>query len=271
MGSGTTISNLTISSHLLTGLSSFTYDFYVQEDCSQNGSSYWAGPYSFTTLPLPGTCGMYTVGLSDSWGDGWNGGFLDINVNNNIILSVTLDNGNGPEFFDFPVDSGDVVSLIYNSGSWADENSYELFDENNNIIASQAGSNGSGPLSTFGLIACNNLLSQGNCGLLKVELFDDYCDGWTIYGASMDLIIDGSAVYTMSLSSGCGPETFLFPVDSGAIVDLVYSTIYQNEHSYKVYDQFGALIHEKTSAANNGNGPESTYGIQLCDSPQIII
>ena len=271
MGSGTTISNLTISSHLLTGLSSFTsYDFYVQEDCGQNGSSYWAGPYSFTTLPIPGTCGMYTVGLSDSWGDGWNGGFLDINVNNNIILSVTLDNGNGPEFFDFPVDSGDVVSLIYNSGSWADENSYELFDENNNIIASQAGSNGSGPLSTFGLIACNNLLSQGNCGLLKVELFDDYCDGWTIYGASMDLIIDGSVVYTMSLSSGCGPETFLFPVDSGAIVDLVYSTIYQNEHSYKVYDQFGALIHEKTSAANNGNGPESTYGIQLCDSPQLI-
>jgi hypothetical protein len=214
---------------------------------------------------------MYTVGLSDSWGDGWNGGFLDINVNNNIILSVTLDNGNGPEFFDFPVDSGDVVSLIYNSGSWADENSYELFDENNNIIASQAGSNGSGPLSTFGLIACNNLLSQGNCGLLKVELFDDYCDGWTIYGASMDLIIDGSAVYTMSLSSGCGPETFLFPVDSGAIVDLVYSTIYQNEHSYKVYDQFGTLIHEKTSAANNGNGPESTYGIQLCDSPSLIV
>ena len=44
----------------------------------------------------------------------------------------------------------------------------------------------------------------------------------------------------------------------------------QNEHSYKVYDQFGNLIHEKTSAANNGNGPESTYGIQLCDSPQLI-
>ena len=63
----------------------------------------------------------------------------------------------------------------------------------------------------------------------------------------------------------------MFPVDSGAIVDLVYSTIYQNEHSYKVYDQFGALIHEKTSAANNGNGPESTYGIQLCDPPNLII
>lgn len=271
LGSGTTISNVTTTSYLLTGLSSFTsYDFYVQENCSINGSSYWSGPFAFSTLPVPGTCGMYTLSLSDSWGDGWNGGFLDININNILVQSVTLENGNGPEFFDFPVDSGDVVSLVYNPGDWPEENSYELFDENNNIIASQSGSNGAGPLSTYGLIACNSLLNQGNCGLLKVELFDDYCDGWTIYGASVDVIIDGSAVQTISLPTGCGPETFLFPVDSGAIVDLVYSTIYQNEHSYKVYDQFGTLIHEKTSSANNSNGPESTYGIQLCDPPSLI-
>ena len=272
LGSGTTISNLTITSYLLSGLSSFTsYDFYIQENCGQNGFSNWAGPFSFTTLPIPGSCGMYSVGLSDSWGDGWNGGSIDININNILVQSVTLVNGNGPEFFDFPVDSGDVVSLIYNPGDWPEENSYELMDENNNIIASQSGSNGSGPLSTYGLIACNNLLSQGNCGLLKVELYDDYCDGWTIYGASMDVIIDGSPVQTISLPTGCGPETILFPVDSGAIVDLVYSTIYQNEHSYKVYNQFGTLIHEKTSSANNSNGPESTYGIQLCDAPNFIM
>ena len=71
--------------------------------------------------------------------------------------------------------------------------------------------------------------------------------------------------------NGCGPETFLFPVDSGGIVDLEYSTTFQNEHSYKVFDQFGVLLHEKTSSANNGNGPESTYGIQLCDSPSLIV
>ena len=87
----------------------------------------------------------------------------------------------------------------------------------------------------------------------------------------MDVIIDGTPIQTISLPTGCGPETILFPIDSGALVDLVYSTIYQNEHSYKVYDQFGALIHEKTSSANNGNGPESTYGIQLCDLPSLIV
>ena len=248
LGSGATISNVTTTSYLLTGLSSFTtYNYYVQENCGINGSSYWSGPFTFSTPPVPGTCGMYTLSLSDSWGDGWNGGSLDIIINNILVQSVTLVNGNGPEFFDFPVDSGDVVSLVYNPGDWPEENSYELYDENNNIIASQSGSNGAGPLSTYGLIACNSLLSQGNCGLLKVELFDDYCDGWTIYGASMDVIIDSFPLQTISLPTGCGPETYLFPVDSGAIVDLVYSTIYQNEHSYKVYDQFGTLIHEKTS------------------------
>ena len=272
LGSGATISNVTTTSYLLTGLSSFTtYNYYVQENCGINGSSYWSGPFTFSTPPVPGTCGMYTLSLSDSWGDGWNGGSLDIITNNIVVQSVTLVNGNGPEFFDFPVDSGDVVSLVYNPGDWPEENSYELYDENNNIIASQSGSNGAGPLSTYGLIACNSLLNQGNCGLLKVELFDDYCDGWTIYGASMDVIIDSFPLQTISLPTGCGPETYLFPVDSGAIVDLVYSTIYQNEHSYKVYDQFGTLIHEKTSLANNSNGPESTYGIQLCDAPNLIM
>ena len=272
LGSGATISNVTTTSYLLTGLSSFTtYNYYVQENCGINGSSYWSGPFTFSTPPVPGTCGMYTLSLSDSWGDGWNGGSLDIIINNILVQSVTLVNGNGPEFFDFPVDSGDVVSLVYNPGDWPEENSYELYDENNNIIASQSGSNGAGPLSTYGLIACNSLLSQGNCGLLKVELFDDYCDGWTIYGASMDVIIDSFPLQTISLPTGCGPETYLFPVDSGAVVDLVYSTIYQNEHSYKVYDQFGTLIHEKTSLANNSNGPESTYGIQLCDATNFIM
>ena len=87
----------------------------------------------------------------------------------------------------------------------------------------------------------------------------------------MDVIINGVNTQTILLPNGCGPETFLFPVDSGGIVDLVYSTIYQNEHSYKVYDQFGTLIHEKTSSANNSNGPESTYGIQLCDAPNLIM
>ena len=52
---------------------------------------------------------------------------------------------------------------------------------------------------------------------------------------------------------------------------MEYSTTFQNEHSYKVFDQFGVLLHEKTSSANNGNGPESTYGIQLCDSPSLIV
>ena len=100
------------------------------------------------------------------------------------------------------------------------------------------------------LIACNDLISQGDCGLLRVELFDDYCDGWTIYGAYIDVIINGSTIQTISLPSGCGPEAFLFPVDSGATVDLVYSTTFQNEHSYKVYDQFGVLLHEKTSMSS---------------------
>ena len=83
--------------------------------------------------------------------------------------------------------------------------------------------------------------------LLTVLLANDFITNW---------------MRTRRLIVSCGFRSYC---------GLVYSTKHQNEHSYKVYDQFGTLIHEKTSSANNSNGPESTYGIQLCDAPNLIM
>jgi len=49
-GSGTTISGITMKPYTLTGLTSGTrYDFYVQSECGEGGSSIWSGPVTFTT------------------------------------------------------------------------------------------------------------------------------------------------------------------------------------------------------------------------------
>ncbi len=52
-GSGTFVSNVS-SPYTLSGLTPGTdYDFYVRDSCGTNNLSTWAGPYTFTTLPLP--------------------------------------------------------------------------------------------------------------------------------------------------------------------------------------------------------------------------
>lgn len=75
------------------------------------------------------------VALYDSYGDGWNGGSLDVFVNGNLVLDdITLDNGTGPEYFTFPAESGDDISTIYTAGQWPYENWYEFYDGDGNLI-----------------------------------------------------------------------------------------------------------------------------------------
>ncbi len=69
-GAGTTVSGITSNPYTLTGLSSSTdYDFYVRADCGANGTSPWAGPFSFKTAfqcPTGAVCGTYTSGDIDT-------------------------------------------------------------------------------------------------------------------------------------------------------------------------------------------------------------
>ena len=121
----------------------------------------WMNASGFNPPPPPppsvGTCGNFTLELYDSFGDGWNGASLDIIINGALFHSVTLATGSGPEIFTFATDSNDVIDLIYNAGSWDDENTYNLTDNSGNLIVSQ-GLNGFisnvDPVSVFGIVAC---------------------------------------------------------------------------------------------------------------------
>ncbi len=45
----------------------------------------------------------YTISLYDAYGDGWNGGYLDVLVNNVVVLNdITLVSGSGPANYYFP-------------------------------------------------------------------------------------------------------------------------------------------------------------------------
>ncbi|TSA27759.1 hypothetical protein D4R71_01675 [bacterium] len=146
-GTGTMILNTT-NPDTLTGLSSATmYDWYVQADCDGGTSkeeSAWAGPITFGTTGA-GTCDHYVV-LTDDYGDGWNGGALDIYRNGIVaIADLTLASGAGPDTTDVIANAGDSIFFDYTAGSWAYENEYVVYRACDNLEIVHQGAGGVEP------------------------------------------------------------------------------------------------------------------------------
>lgn len=90
-------------------------------------------PYTFSwTGTSPSTCCDYTLELQDLFGDGWNGGTLEIFVNS-ASIGVFAATGTGSTF-NIPVCNGDDLELQYSAGAFEEENVYTLYDAQNNIV-----------------------------------------------------------------------------------------------------------------------------------------
>jgi len=68
----------------------------------------------------------YTLNMQDSWGDGWNGGYLTLLEDGNPV-DVFAASGTGSSE-NFVVSQGTELTLNYTSGSWENENTYDLID-----------------------------------------------------------------------------------------------------------------------------------------------
>ncbi|MBX2960348.1 MAG: fibronectin type III domain-containing protein [Flavobacteriales bacterium] len=138
-GTGTMVSGTTNNPEPITGLSPSTaYEFYVQADCGGAGTSSWVGPFAFTSA---GTCGVFTVDLEDSYGDGWNGGYIDIYINGVLYAgNITLAGGYGPETVQVPVNNDDIVSIDYTAGSFSYENEYRVYNQSAVLVATEGAS-----------------------------------------------------------------------------------------------------------------------------------
>lgn len=70
----------------------------------------------------------YSVWLRDTYGDGWNGGYLQIFINGVYTYgNYTLPSGSGPAIFNFNVFQGQSISIRYYAGSWSSENYYRVY------------------------------------------------------------------------------------------------------------------------------------------------
>ena len=355
-GQGTTVA-VTNNPYTLTGLTSATsYDFYVQADCGGGDTSTWEGPYTFIT---PGTCGFFRVDLIDSWGDGWNGGLLTVYINGTSYMNLSLDNGNGPESYNIPVNTGDILSFEYIAGSFSEENQYIVYDNNDNEVANEGANdsvpgnvgdpnvpngleacpscpkptnlsasnitvdsaelswteNGSAttwnieygpagfaqgqgttvavtgnPYTLTGLTSATSydfyvqadcgggdtstwegpysFMTPGTCGFFRVDLIDDYGDGWN--GGLLTIYVNGTSYLNLTLDDDYGPETYYIPVDQGDVLSFDYTPgTYSDENEYVVYDNNNLLVADEganqTEPGDIGD-PTIPNGLEACPS-----
>ena len=74
----------------------------------------------------------YSLSMHDSYGDGWNGGYLAVFINSVFQSNHSALNHGSTD--SIQVNSGDILQLIYTAGAYENENTYQLYDHSWNLL-----------------------------------------------------------------------------------------------------------------------------------------
>ncbi len=77
----------------------------------------------------------YTIDMQDSYGDGWNGASIDVEINGVNIANFTISSGSSGSG-SFATYTDDVVDFIFNPGSWDSEITFQITDPSGEEIYS---------------------------------------------------------------------------------------------------------------------------------------
>ena len=89
----------------------------------------------FGTCASPGSC-PHTFNMYDSWGDGWNGGSVDVLVNGTTVITGATCTG-AFTVLSFNAGNGDLIELAnWNPGSYPGEITWDVTDGFGNILGS---------------------------------------------------------------------------------------------------------------------------------------
>lgn len=142
-----------------TGLAPFyCFDEAIDTLTGTPAGGFFAGPgINAVSSGTAAQC-SYTLDMFDSFGDGWNGASLDVFVNGSFVGNYTVPSGSA-NTETFLVEDGALIELVYNSGSWDSEVTFDLIDPNGTVVHSD------GPNPTIGLNYSGTSTTAG-CGLI---------------------------------------------------------------------------------------------------------
>ncbi len=129
-----TVVPVTTPSYTITGLTASTqYDVRVQAECdpvNSNPSTYAESSFNTSICAAADQC-AYTFVLCDTYGDGWNGGYLEITQNGVVVTTITaLDHGGGSiqsyDTITVNLCDNQPTALAWTPGSFVSEVSFTL-------------------------------------------------------------------------------------------------------------------------------------------------
>ncbi len=229
---------------------------------------------------VEGTCGTWTINLynASDWED-WGGSTVDIYVDGIMIASETNNelaidedfNGVpeelGTSAFSFAANEGSVIDILFTNTNGSGWPSYEVLDENGNVLFETADDTNFGAGSVFGLKPCDTDFS---CGFVEILFIDESQQGWIggalevfsyEYGSYATIDFDPFGTYAPSWSTFWHGKSFV-PVNTGGIGFAVTEpVIYADACGYLVYGPNGELLVDQSSEFE---APQSVEGIAAC-------
>lgn len=172
-GTSPTLANATVDTVSINGfypgaLQANTTYYYQVTPYNTFGNASNCPIQSYTT----GTCSncTYSVNLFDSFGDGWNGGQVQVYVNSVEVAGspFTLATGGGPGNFTFPISTGDSIITLYTPGSFSGENSFTVLNSFGQVVFTSGGNNVA-PVDTLtfvGLANCSPVTNDAEVGIM---------------------------------------------------------------------------------------------------------
>ena len=107
-----------------------------------SGGSFFSSPMNYRATvvcpPKAGPAGTWTIEMQDSYGDGWNGASLTVTLDGvatDYLVSAAQGFSN-TETFDVP-DGAESLSIIYNSGDWDSEVTFQITSSTGTLLIDQ--------------------------------------------------------------------------------------------------------------------------------------
>ena len=139
--------------------------------------------------PAWSQCCDHTLVMQDSYGDGWNGGTLQVR-SNGVLLGTYSAAGSGSAVT-FEACTGEELLLIYTAADWEEENTYQLFGPAGNVLFADGPSPEVDEVWS-GAVDCATTVDPGTvpCAALPIDTAD--C-----------ILVDNTAVLGSSIGPGC--------------------------------------------------------------------
>ena len=177
----------------------------------------------------------YLIDMQDSWGDGWNGASVEVNVNGAFATSFSLAGGNAG-LDSIATLNNDVVDFSFVSGNWDTELSFQIYDPLGNQIFNQtqfANNNGNDAflLSDTSNSTCVpqyvNVTFQVDMSKVTASFTTPEISGsWNNFCGNCDQMADpdGDDVWEKTISLYTGNYEYKFSTDSLNIEEVITST-----------------------------------------------